>query len=129
MATIRRFEDLIAWQRAHALATFIWKTSEAKSWNRDWDLREQIRTASNSVEANIAEGFARRGDKEFRQFLKQAKGSTSEVRSHAYRAERAGYLTSEDLAFIQMLTEECEALIQGLINYLSQSIKASKERK
>jgi four helix bundle protein len=48
-------------------------------FNKDYGLREQIRKASVSVMSNVAEGFARRGDKEFKRFLSIALGSSAEV--------------------------------------------------
>jgi len=63
---INRFEEIIAWQKAKELATAIY--SHFKS-NKDYDFRDQIQRASVSIMNNIAEGFERRSNIEFRQFL------------------------------------------------------------
>lgn len=126
MTTIQRFEDILAWQKAHELSNLVYEISDRTAWNRDWKLRGQIRDASDSIEANIAEGFNRRGDKEFRQALKQAKGSAGEVRSHAYRAKKLKYMSEEELKRIVELSTEAERLIQGFVNYLNRSISTNK---
>ncbi len=55
-------------------------------FSKDYGLRDQMRRASVSIMANIAEGFSRKGDKEFGQFLFVAKSSAAELQSHAYVA-------------------------------------------
>jgi len=63
---IDRFEDIIAWQKAKELAIKIY--SHFKD-SKDFGFRDQIQRASVSVMNNIAEGFERKSDKEFIQFL------------------------------------------------------------
>lgn len=60
--------------------------------SKDWGLRDQIQRAAVSVPNNIAEGYERRTNSEFVQFLFYAKGSCGEVRSMLHVAERIGYL-------------------------------------
>ena len=75
---IERFEDIIAWQKAKELTIQIYKIfGESK----DFAFRDQIQRASVSVMNNIAEGFERKSNNEFRHFLYIAKGSCGEVRS------------------------------------------------
>jgi four helix bundle protein len=75
MATLQRFEDVEAWKKARVLTHSIYDATASGSLSRDYALRDQIRRASCSIMSNIAEGFERGGDKEFRQFLALAKGS------------------------------------------------------
>jgi len=75
---IERFEDIIAWQKAKVLAVDVYQLFGE---HRDFGFRDQILRASVSVMNNIAEGFERRSNNEFRQFLYIAKGSCGEVRS------------------------------------------------
>ena len=75
MATIRKFEDLEIWQLARQLSQqvlFISKNTELKN---DYRFKDQIKASSGSVMDNIAEGFERDGNLEFRQYLSIAKGS------------------------------------------------------
>ena len=75
MAKIEKFEDIEAWKKARELAREIYAISNEGLFARDFGLRDQIRRAAVSVMSNIAEGFERGGDVEFRRFLSIAKGS------------------------------------------------------
>jgi len=74
---IERFEDIIAWQKAKELAVKIYRLFET---SKDYSFKDQIQRASVSVMNNIAEGFERKTNNEFKQFLFIAKGSCGEVR-------------------------------------------------
>ena len=81
MPAIRRFEDILAWQKARVLTREIYKASSVGEFARDFGLKNQIRRASVSTMSNIAEGFERATPNEFCRFLGIAKGSGAEVRS------------------------------------------------
>ncbi|MFQ5917536.1 MAG: four helix bundle protein [Candidatus Binatia bacterium] len=123
MATIDRFEDIDAWKKAREMARLIYGVTVTGQFARDFGLRDQIRRASVSVMSNIAEGFERGGDKEFRQFLTYAKGSVGEVKAQFYVALDAGYLTQEQFERLYFLATETGKLIGGLIRYLRGSRK------
>jgi four helix bundle protein len=84
MAAFRRFEDILAWQKARETTRLVYQETTKGDFSRDYDLRSQIRRAAISVMANIAEGFGRHSDKEFANFLNIAHGSATEVQSHLY---------------------------------------------
>jgi four helix bundle protein len=86
------FESLRIWHEARRLAKRIYQLTSEQGFSRDFDLRDQIRRAAVSTMSNIAEGFERRGQREFLQFLKIAIASAGEVRSHIYIAEDVGLL-------------------------------------
>ena len=69
MAKFQQFEDIVAWQKARGLVGDVYTITSGGKFDRDFGLKDQIRRASVSVMLNIAEGFARRGDKQFGQFL------------------------------------------------------------
>ena len=75
---IKSFEDIIAWKKAKELNLLIYRNFRNR---RDFSFRDQIQRASVSIMNNIAEGFERGGNKEFKNFLFIAKGSCAEVRS------------------------------------------------
>jgi four helix bundle protein len=92
MATFSRLEDIQVWQKARQLTKQIYKATENGRFSQDYGLRNQIQRASISIMANIAEGFGRRSDKEFANFLNMAHGSATEVQSHLYVALDLIYL-------------------------------------
>jgi four helix bundle protein len=129
MAKIERFEDIEAWKKSRELAKAIYKVSSTDGFARDFVLRDQIRRAAVSVMSNIAEGFERGGDKEFRQFLAMAKGSAGEVRTQLYVALDAGFISEQQFNGLYDLATESGSLIGGFMRYLSgSSYKGSKYR-
>lgn len=81
MATVKKFEDLEIWQEARRLSNEVKDIVLTSELKNDFKLRDQIKGSSGSVMDNIAEGFERDGNLEFRQFLSTAKGSAGESRS------------------------------------------------
>ena len=66
MATFKRFEDILAWQKAREVTELVYQLSNQGLFAKDYGLRDQIRRSSMSMMANIAEGYGRRSDKSFR---------------------------------------------------------------
>ena len=117
--TFHRFEEIEAWQKARHLTKEIYLLSRGGPFSRDFGLRDQIRRASVSIMANIAEGFERSGTGEFIQFLAIAKGSSGEVRSHLYVAHDQGYVPDQKVFDrVTALTIDTSQLIAGLMGYL-----------
>ncbi len=112
MATIRKFEDLICWQRARDLANFIFDITD-KPVFKDFDLKRQIRRASISPMSNIAEGFDRGTKAEFIDALFIAKGEVGEVRSQLYIAYDRKYIDISTFQNGLSLCDECSRLIQS----------------
>ena len=75
MASYKRFEDLPIWQEARDFAKKVFWTSKEGEFSKEFRLCSQIRASSGSIMDNIAEGFERNGNGEFKQFLYIAKGS------------------------------------------------------
>lgn len=121
MASIERFEDINAWQKARELTKKIYLITNQGSFAKDFGLKDQIRRSSVSIMSNIAEGFGRGGNKEFVQFLSMAGGSASEVQSQLYIALDAGYITKEQFQKLFKLAQSSRKLMGGFIRYLQQS--------
>jgi four helix bundle protein len=121
MGVIKRFEDIDAWKKARELNRTVYRITRADAFARDFALRDQIRRASISVMSNIAEGFERDGNAEFRQFLYIAKGSAGEVRSQLYAALDAEYIDEPTFDRLTALALDASRLIAGFIHYLEQS--------
>jgi len=121
MASIEKFEDIEAWQKARELTREIYRVTNRGAFAKDFSLRDQIRRASVSIMSNIAEGFGRGGNREFIQFLSMAKGSVSELQAQLYVAVDAGYLTKDQFQQIYSLSQSTGNLIGGFIRYLTKS--------
>ena len=117
--TIRRFEDIRAWQEARAVTKQIYTLCKVSpGLRRDRRLRDQLQAASVSIMSNIAEGFSRRTAKEFTQFLFVAKGSAAEVQSLLYVAVDQEYLSEKDFSELYDKAEEVARIISGFITSL-----------
>ncbi len=127
MATITRFEDIEAWQKARVLTRHIYDVTGRGAFARDFGLRDQIRRASVSSMSNIAEGFERGGNKEFIQFLSDAKGSTGEVKSQLYVALDASFIAQPQFNELYKLANETSRLVGGFMSYLQTSTFRGKK--
>ncbi len=121
MATIKRFTDIVAWQKARELVNVIYGVTRREAFSKDWGLKDQIQRAAVSICSNIAEGFERSGNKEFVNFLWIAKGSTGEVSSQLYNAKDCRYI--DDATFDDL--QERLRLISAMLYNLIRSVKAS----
>ncbi len=118
MPTFKRFEDIQAWQRAREVTKLVYSLTKRGEFARDFGLRDQIRRSSVSIMANIAEGFSRRSDKDFANFLNISRSSAAEVQSHLYVALDQDYLTRADFEVIYNKLEETSRMIFALVRHL-----------
>jgi four helix bundle protein len=121
MATIKSFEDILAWQKARILANKIYVLINEGSFKTDFKLRDQINSASGSIMDNIAEGFERDGKREFIQFLSIAKGSAGEVRSQLYRAVDRHHINETVFNELSKEAIVISKLISKFMSYLNES--------
>jgi four helix bundle protein len=115
MAKVKRFEELIAWQKAREVTNTIYRSTAAGGFERDWALRDQMRRASVSMMSNIAEGFERGSAKDFSRFLSMAKASCAELRSQLYVAMDVGYIEKSEADRLQEQASETARIIGGLL--------------
>lgn len=112
---VERFEDIIAWQKAGELSLIIYEKFKDSN---DFAFKNQIQRAVVSIMNNIAEGFERKGNKEFKHFLFIAKGSCGEVRSMLYLALKLKYLSEDEFKKLYNLSIEISKLLSGFIKTL-----------
>lgn len=91
-APSRTFEDLIVWQKSHALVLEVYKASRCFPKEEIYGLRSQLRRASVSVPGNIAEGYRKRSVADKLRFFNIAQGSLEESRYYLILAHDLGYL-------------------------------------
>ena len=93
----RTFEDLVVWQKAHALALGVYRLTRDFPHEERFGLTSQLRRAAVSVPANIAEGFKRRNRPDKARLMNVAEGSLEEARYYLTLARDLGYLSSDSL--------------------------------
>lgn len=112
---IERFEDIIAWQKAKQLTIAIY--SHFKGC-KDYSFRDQIRRVSVSIMNNIAEGYERNTNKEFKHFLYISKGFCGEVRSMLHLARELNYLDQKTFTQLRDDSTEIAKILSGFIKTL-----------
>ena len=116
----KKFEDIIAWQKAQDLAVEIYKEFGTI---RDFGFKDQICRAAVSISSNIAEGFDRSTDKEFRVFLHYSRGSSAEVKSLLKLAPRLNLCSQDKADMLFIKAEEVGKILGGLIITMNNKIK------
>jgi four helix bundle protein len=119
-----RFEKLKVWQQARALNRATYQLTRSFPRDEMFALTSQIRRASVSVSANIAEGSGRNSDRDFAHFLEQSYGSLMEVASLFYLAADEGCVA---VHAIDGLFQEIEGLARGLAG-LNRSLKVTESK-
>lgn len=112
---IRSFEDILAWQKAKELTLFVYPLFKDC---KDYPFKDQIQRACVSIMNNIAEGYERHGNKEFRNFLYIAKGSCAEVRSMTYLALDLRYISLSESKEIYDKSIVISKMLSSLIKTL-----------
>jgi four helix bundle protein len=126
MAAFKTFEEINAWQNARVLVKDVYAMTRNEAFSHDYGLKDQIQRAAISVCSNIAEGFERRGNKEFVNFLWIAKGSTAEVCSQLYNARDLGYITDERFNVMYDSAKQIGGMLFNLITVLSSNSTRTK---
>jgi four helix bundle protein len=121
MATIKKFEDIVAWQKARDLNKKIGAYIDGGRFKKNFRLIDQIEGSAGSIMDNISEGFERSGNREFLQFLYISKGSCGEFRSQLYRALDRSYFSQDEFNELYDQAKEIIIMLQKLIAYLETS--------
>ena len=116
------FEDLAIFLKARELSKQVYQITRQGEFKYDSRFVQQIRASAGSVMDNIAEGYERQGNKEFKNFLYIAKGSCGELRSQVMRAHDVNFITDE--TYNQMYAD-CKKLSIAIANFIT-TIKDSE---
>jgi four helix bundle protein len=114
MTAVTRFEDLIAWQEARKLMQLAYKITSEGSFSKDFEMRDQFRSAALSSMTNIAEGFDNESSVEFARFLGMARRSAVEVQSLCYAALDVKHITQDVFQVCYEQAKKTKAIIGGL---------------
>lgn len=116
MATIKRFEDLDCWKDARELVKLVYDFTKKGNFEKDYELKAQIKRSAISVMANIAEGFHRKSNREFMRFLDYSRASLAETLSHLYVALDQNYIDDSEL---QNFKEQAEIVWKKINNFIT----------
>jgi|SRR5579863_8749894 len=89
---MRNYKDLLVWEKAHKLTLAVYKITLLFPKEERYGLISQVRRASASIAANLAEGCGRRSDGEMARYVQIAMGSGAELSYH--------FLLAKDLEFM-----------------------------
>lgn len=115
---VRKYQQLIVWQRAMELVSAIYQLTSSFPDHEKFGLSSQLRRAAVSIPSNIAEGSGRGSDKDFCRFLYQARGSLTEVETQLIIAEQLKYCSIENR--LNELIQQVFAMLNKLIKRLSE---------
>jgi four helix bundle protein len=118
MNKIISFKDLKVWEEAHQLVLNIYRITSEFPKEEIYGLTSQIRRASSSIPANIAEGFGRYSTKEYIQFLTIARGSLEEVNYFLFLSKDLQYITENNYLSFSESVDNIRKMLNGLIKSL-----------
>jgi len=95
---VRKFSELTCWKLARALQKEVFRLTSRPSFDRDRDLRDELRDAAGSARRNIAEGFGRRTHRDIANFFATSLTSLNEVEDELGEAVDNGHVTAEEIA-------------------------------
>ena len=116
---VRKYTELVAWQRAMDLAVAVYRVTSSFPAEERYGLTRQARESAVSVPSNIAEGQGRKGRKEFQHYLSIAVGSLQELETQLLLASRLGWVAAGRLKDTLDLLWEVGRLTNGLYNSLA----------
>jgi len=115
---IRNFKDLKIWQKSMELAKIIYKATDSFPAKETYGIISQMRRSAVSIPSNIAEGFMRRHNKEYKQFLYIALGSLAELETQLLLSKDLGFMKKVEIIDINAGINELNKMITGLIKCL-----------
>jgi four helix bundle protein len=122
-------KKLDVWQTAMKATEMVYKLTARFPEEEKFGLVSQMRRAAVSIPCNIAEGAARQGNKEFKNFLSMAQGSLSELDTQLELAVILGYLPAENVQEIDVHLLRIDKMLSGLIRSLAEKTKNEKLRR
>src|SRR5882672_8930168 len=119
------FKNLKVWSKAHQLTLAVYQRTRTFPKDEIYGLTSQIRRASASIGANIAEGCGRRSDPELKRFVQIARGSANELEYHLLLARDLLFLTPDEFRNLEAKTMEVQRMLAALSQRLQRPVLAS----
>ncbi len=116
---IIRFEDMTVWQEAQVFAVSVYKITKAFPKDEQYGITSQLRRASSSVSANIAEGFGRKSNKDRAHFYQIALGSLLESKNFIYLSAKLDYINQKDADNLIESSESVHKQIRAILRYFN----------
>ena len=117
---MRPHEKLDVWRKSIDFVVALYEATDKFPKEEKFGLTSQLRQAAVSIPANIAEGAARRSDKEFSYFLSNSQGSASEVETELLIAYRLRFLTEDTFSVLVSALDEIGRMLTGLAHHVQQ---------
>ncbi len=115
---MKDFRTLKVWQQAHDLTLMVYRITADFPASEIYGLTSQMRRASASIPANIAEGCGRNGDAELARFVQIAMGSASELEYHCILAHDLGYIMDAGYERLEGEVTEVKRMLAGFLQAL-----------
>ena len=112
---MQNFRKLKVWEKGHALTLAVYRATVKFPREELYGLASQIRRASASIPANIAEGCGKGGKAELARYLQVAMGSASEVEYHLLLARDLGYFNESQYTELRAMVTEVKRMLASLI--------------
>jgi four helix bundle protein len=116
--SIQSYQDLRVWKESMLLAELIYKSTKSFPKDELFGLTSQMRRASVSIPANIAEGYGRDSTGSYVQFLRVSQGSLKELETHIILANRVGLLTETAMLPLLASADAIGKMLRALIRSL-----------
>jgi four helix bundle protein len=129
MPGVRRYQDLIAWQRCMELADVVFEITESGRSSRDFKFRDQIRDAAQSAPPLIAEGFVRFLPGDFVRYLRMARAEVAEVQSDLETGRRRNYFSEEQLTRACTVARRAMFLTTRLLQSKLSELEKNQQRR
>ena len=117
----RRFEDIVAWQKAHQFVVMTYRTTRAFPDFEKFGLSSQFQRAAVSIAANIAEGYKKLSKADKLRFFNISQGSLEECSYYIVLAKDLKYITEAHAIALDNLLAETTKLLQSYISRIQSS--------
>jgi len=119
---VKDFKKIVVWQKAHALTLRIYQITAAFPKDELYGLTSQIRRASASIAANLAEGCGRDTQPELARFVQIASGSASELEYHLLLARDLGFIDTSIHSELDASINEVKKMLVGFAKAVRSNI-------